>query len=125
PWRGMDQAAGSLAPLLELAEPLGPPEKPPKGTGPRRSTMPLIEIARAKTKEEALAGLVRARRRGPAAAADQRRADTLVAAMRGRSSAWYRSRVNLQHVGPAERPPQAPLEVDYDAGAGLGERRTG
>jgi hypothetical protein len=34
--------------------------------------------------------------------------------MRGRSSIWYRIRVNLQHVPDAERPPQEPLEVDYD-----------
>ncbi|HLV57479.1 MAG TPA: non-homologous end-joining DNA ligase [Natronosporangium sp.] len=125
PWRGMDQAAGSLAPLLELAERLGPPEKPPKGTGRRRSTMPLIEIARAKTKEEALAGLERWRQRHPTAAAHLRPADTLVDAMRGRSSVWYRIRVNLQHVPPAERPPQEPLEVDYDPWASLRERRTG
>jgi hypothetical protein len=39
--------------------------------------------------------------------------------MRGRSSAWYRIRVNLVHVPEAERPPQEPLEVDYDPWAGF------
>jgi len=57
PWAGMDDATGSLDGLLALAKELGPAEKPPKGTGRRQSTMPLIEIARAKTKDEALAGL--------------------------------------------------------------------
>src|SRR5690349_5445846 len=59
PWAGIDLpgAAGSLEPLLALAQELGPAEKPPKGTGRRQSTMPLVEIGRAKTKEEALAGL--------------------------------------------------------------------
>ena len=33
PWAGMDDASGSLEALLELAERLGPAEKPPKGTG--------------------------------------------------------------------------------------------
>jgi hypothetical protein len=41
-------------------------------------------------------------------------ADVLVDAMRGRSSVWYRIRLNLQHVPEGERPPQEPLEVDYD-----------
>ena len=46
-------------------------------------------------------------------------ADVLVDAMRGRSSAWYRIRLNLEHVPEADRPPQEPLEVDYDPWAGF------
>ncbi len=46
-------------------------------------------------------------------------ADVLVDAMRGRSSVWYRIRLNLQHVPEAERPSQEPLEIDYDPWAGL------
>src|SRR5204862_22188 len=42
PWVGMDASSGSLLALLDLAESMGPPEKPPKGTGRRQSTMPLI-----------------------------------------------------------------------------------
>ena len=40
--------------------------------------------------------------------------------MRGRSSVWYRIRINLHHVPEAERPAQEPLEVDYDPWAGGG-----
>ena len=45
-------------------------------------------------------------------------ADVLVDGMRGRSSLWYRVRVNLIHVPEADRPTQGPLEVDYDPWAG-------
>jgi bifunctional non-homologous end joining protein LigD len=108
PWRGIDSSAGSLEPLLDLAKRLGPAEKPPKGN------LPLIEIARAKTKDEALAGLERWKARHPSVVGKLEPADILVDGMRGRSSIWYRIRVNLQHVPDAERPPQEPLEVDYN-----------
>ncbi|HJU98144.1 MAG TPA: non-homologous end-joining DNA ligase [Jiangellaceae bacterium] len=114
PWAGIDTASGPLEGLLDLAERLGPAEKPPKGTGRRQSTMPLIEIARARTKDEALEALRRWRSRHPSVVAHLQPADTLVDGMRGRSSLWYRIRVNLQHVPESERPPQEPLEVDYD-----------
>jgi hypothetical protein len=114
PWEGMDTAPGSLEPLLELARQLGPAEKPPKGTGRRQPTRPLIEIARAKTKDEALEGLERWKARHPAVVRHLQAADILVDGMRGSSSLWYRIRVNLQHVPNAERPAQEPLEVDYD-----------
>jgi DNA ligase D len=115
PWRDISGSAGGLDALLELAERLGPAEKPPKGTGGRRQvTMPLIEIARAKTKEEALEGLDRWKARHPEVVARLEPVDILVDGMRGRSSVWYRIRVNLQHVPEAERPEQEPLEVDYD-----------
>ncbi|GHJ44811.1 DNA polymerase domain-containing protein [Catellatospora sp. TT07R-123] len=119
PWAGMDDAAGSLDGLLALAERLGPAEKPPRaprgsGTGRRQPTMPLIEIARAKTKDEALAGFERWKARHAAVAALLQPIDVLVDGMRGRSSVWYRIRVNLQHVPEPQRPPQEPLEVDYD-----------
>ncbi|HUG30078.1 MAG TPA: DNA polymerase domain-containing protein [Candidatus Limnocylindria bacterium] len=86
----------------------------PTPTGRRRSNVPVIEIARARTKAEALDGLDRwkARHPGPAAALEE--ADVLVDGMRGRSSLWYRVRVNLTHVPEADRPEQEPLEVDYD-----------
>ena len=118
PWKGIEGPAGSLDGLLDLAQRLGPAEKPPKGSGRRQSTMPLIEIARARTKEEALAGLARWKARHPAVVGHLEPADTLVDGMRGRSSLWYRIRINLQHVPEAERPPQEPLEVDYDPWAG-------
>jgi DNA ligase D-like protein (predicted polymerase) len=118
PWRGMDRTAGSLSGLLELADRLGPPEKPPKGIGRRQSNRPLLEIARARTREEALAGLERWKARHPAVVVHLRAADILTDGMRGRSSVWYRIRVNLQHVPEAQRPPQEPLEVDYDPWSG-------
>jgi bifunctional non-homologous end joining protein LigD len=114
PWSGIEDARGSLDQLLELAKRLGPAEKPPKGSGRRLMTMPLIEIARAKSKQEALEGLERWKARHPGVVRHLKPADTLVDGMRGRSSVWYRIRVNLQHVPEDERPPQEPLEVDYN-----------
>jgi hypothetical protein len=119
PWTGIDESAGSLDALLDLARRMGPAEKPPKGVGRRQSTMPLIEIARAKTKGEALEGLERWKSRHPAVVHRLEPADILIDGMRGRSSVWYRIRVNLQHVPEAERPPQEALEVDYDPWAGM------
>jgi DNA ligase D-like protein (predicted polymerase) len=119
PWAGMDETAGSLDALLELAKRLGPAEKPPKGDGRRRQTRPLIEIARAKSKQEALDGLDRWKAKHPSVVGYLEPADVLVDGMRGRSSLWYRIRVNLQHVPDDERPPQEELEVDYDPWAGM------
>jgi bifunctional non-homologous end joining protein LigD len=118
---GIDDAAGSLDALLALADELGPAEKPPKssdGSGRRASTMPLIEIARARTKPEALEGLERWKSKHPGVVTLLEPADVLVDGMRGSSSLWYRIRVNLQHVPEKERPEQADLEVDYDPWAG-------
>jgi bifunctional non-homologous end joining protein LigD len=189
PWQGMDDAAGSLDPLLSLAEqdeaaglpdapwpphydkqagepprvqpskrrragtsqaaarggpdgaetsasadsgrPAGiePPAPGPaagsRPTGRRRSTMPLIEVARAATKDEALAGLDRWKERHTAVWPLLEPADVLVDSMRGRSSTWTRIRLNLRHVPEAERPPQEELEVDYDPWARGGGRPGG
>jgi bifunctional non-homologous end joining protein LigD len=114
PWTGMEDTGGSLEPLLALAEELGPAEKPPKGTGRRQSTMPLIEITRTKTRPEAMADFDRWKARHPAVAEKLEAADVLVDGMRGRSSIWYRIRVNLQHVPEAGRPEQEPLLSDYN-----------
>ena len=81
--------------------------------------MPLIEVARAATKDEAMAGLDRWKQRHPEAWARLEPADVLVDAMRGRSSVWTRIRLNLRNVPEAERPPQEPLEVDYDPWAAV------
>ncbi|MET4157224.1 DNA polymerase domain-containing protein [Agromyces sp. PvR057] len=120
---GIDEpgAIGSLDRLLRLAEELGPAEKPPSakdGSGRRSSTMPLIEIARTKTKPEALEALERWKAKHPEVVEQLHPADVLVDGMRGSSSLWYRIRVNLQHVPEAERPPQGELEADYDPWAG-------
>ena len=105
-----------------IAAPDMPPPAPGKASGPtgrRRSSMPLIEIARAASKAEAMEGLERWKARHPAAAALLEPADILVDSMRGRSSTWTRIRLNLRHVPAAERPPQEPLEVDYDPWQGF------
>jgi bifunctional non-homologous end joining protein LigD len=90
-----------------------------KGTGRRVSSMPLIEIARAETEAEAMAGLDRWRARHPDTWDRLEPADVLVDAMRGRNTTWTRIRLNLRHVPEADRPPQEPLEVDYDPWAGV------
>jgi bifunctional non-homologous end joining protein LigD len=121
PHRGIDDAVGSLDGLLALARDLGPAEKPPRdsdGSGRRASTMPLIEIARTKTKPEALVHLETWKAQHPSVASALHPADVLVDGMRGSSSLWYRVRVNLQHVPEGARPPQEALLADYDPWAG-------
>jgi len=154
PSAGMDDAAGSLDALLDLAEqqrasglpdaPWPPhydkqegeaprvqpskrrpasgkpaPAKPAPGktagpSGRRASVMPLIEIARAETKDEAMAGLERWKERHPDVWAALEPRDVLVDAMRGRFTTWTRIRLNLIHVPEDQRPEQEALEVDYD-----------
>jgi len=125
----IDQHAGSLEPLLQLSveherEGLGDAPWPPhyqKQEGEparvqpskrRTSKFPLIEIGRAQRKEDALAGLERWKERHPQAASHLEPADVLVDAMRGRFTTWTRIRINLQHVPPALRPVQEPLDPD-------------
>jgi bifunctional non-homologous end joining protein LigD len=121
PWVGMDDAAGSLEALLTLAKEQkaagaakAPPRRTGDGTGRRQSTMPMIEIARAAHKDEAMAGFERWKARHPDVWPRLEPADILVDSMRGRSSTWTRIRLNLRHVPEEQRPPQEPLEVDYD-----------
>ena len=93
--------------------------KAPSPTGRRVSTKPLVEIARAATKEEALAAFERWRGRHAAIVGYLQPADILVDGMRGRFTLWYRIRVNLEHVPVAERPAQEPLDADYDPWASM------
>jgi DNA ligase D-like protein (predicted polymerase) len=92
----------------------GPQRSPRKGasSAKRKSSYPLIEIGRARHKDDALAGLERWKARHPRAAAHLEPADVLVDAMRGRYTTWTRIRVNLQHVPEDLRPPQEPLDPD-------------
>jgi DNA ligase D-like protein (predicted polymerase) len=102
-----------------------PPPAPGKTSGPtgrRRTTMPLIEIARAGTQDEAMEGLRRWKERHPDAASRLEPADVLVDSMRGRYTTWTRIRVNLRNVPEADRPPQEPLEVDNDPWADVSGR---
>ena len=85
-----------------------------KPVGRRVSSKPLVEIARAAKKEDALLGLERWKARHLEAAAHLEPADVLVDSMRGRSSTWTRVRVNLEHVPQGLRPEQEPLDPDYD-----------
>jgi len=91
----------------------------PTPTGRRRSSVPVIEVARAASKAEVLTGLERWQARHPEAAGHLEPADVLTDGMRGRSSLWYRLRVNLIHVPEALRPPQEPLDPDYDPWANV------
>lgn len=129
PWAGMGDAVGSLDELLALADELGPPERAPRGAkrsadGRRLSVMPLIEVARTKTKDEAMAALDTWRERHPAAAALLEPVDVLVDGMRGPSSIWYRIRINLQHVPADQRPPQEELIADYSPWVGYTPKRS-
>ena len=90
------------------------PGKSAGPTGRRRTTVPLIEVARAAGEREAREGLERWRERHPGVWSQLEPADVLVDSMRGRSSLWTRIRINLARVPEAERPPQEALEVDYD-----------
>jgi bifunctional non-homologous end joining protein LigD len=80
----------------------------------RVSVHPLIEIARARRKDDALGGVERWKARHPEAAAHLEPADVLVDAMRGRYATWTRVRINLQHVPDDLRPTQEALDPDED-----------
>jgi bifunctional non-homologous end joining protein LigD len=137
PHAEMDQAAGSLEKLLELAAQdeaagLGDAPWPPhfrkmEGEAARvapsraksaakkpRVKMPLLVIANSPNKQAALAGLERWKSKYPQAAGFLAVDDVLVDSMRGRSSTWTRIRVNLRHVREALRPPQETPDPDDD-----------
>jgi bifunctional non-homologous end joining protein LigD len=82
----------------------------------RTSTKPLIEVARAKKKSDALAALEKWKARHAKAAEHLQPADVLVDAMRGRFTTWTRIRVNLQHVPVDLRPVQEPLDDPPEGG---------
>jgi DNA ligase D-like protein (predicted polymerase) len=137
PHAGMDQAAGSIEKLLELADRdekdgLGDAPWPPhfrkmEGEAPRvapsraksvkklpREKMPLLVVANSTDKSAALAGLERWKQRHAEAAGFLAIDDVLVDSMRGRSSTWTRIRVNLRHVPEELRPPQETPDPDDD-----------
>jgi DNA ligase D-like protein (predicted polymerase) len=138
PHEGIDGAPCSLEKLLELSarheregegdapwpphyrKQAGEPRRAPPSAGAKKapakraSKMPLIEIGRAEKESEVLAGLERWKARHPNAASQLEPADILLDKMRGRSSLWYRVRVNLQHVPARQRPKQGPLDPDSE-----------
>ena len=102
---------------------VAPSRKKKTGSGRRVSTRPLIEIGRARKKDDALAGLERWKARHPEAAGHLEPADVLVDAMRGRHTTWTRVRVNLEHVPEPLRPAPEPLDPDDAPGWGGPPRR--
>jgi DNA ligase D-like protein (predicted polymerase) len=137
PNAGMDEAAGSLEKLLELASKdeaagLGDAPWPPhfrkmEGEGKRvapsrarrserqpRKKMPLLVVANSPDKDAALAGLARWKNKHAKAAGHLAADDVLVDSMRGRSSTWTRIRVNLRNVPEALRPAQETPDPDDD-----------
>ena len=131
---GIDDDAGSLEKLLELSaaqekagqgdapwppmykKQRGEPDRvaPSRKKGERKSTQPLITVAKAQHREDALAGLERWKTRHPEAAKELKVDDVLVDSMRGRSSTWTRIRVNLRNVPEGKRPEEEPPDPDYD-----------
>jgi DNA ligase D-like protein (predicted polymerase) len=132
----IDDHPGSLDALLELAdrqESEGQPDAPwpphyakqageaprvapsrAKGSAARKPKFPVITIAQAKQKPDALAGLERWKARYPDVAAKLAPEDVLVDTNRGRATAWYRVRINLKNVPEPERPPQKEPDPNYD-----------
>lgn len=93
---------------------VAPSRARPPGRARRTPKLPLLLIGQAKRKDDALAGLERWKARHPAVAARLAPEDVLVDTMRGRSSAYYRVRINLQRVPEAERPAEVAPDPDYD-----------
>jgi bifunctional non-homologous end joining protein LigD len=134
PHAGINEEAGSLERLLELAAAdesagLGDAPWPPHfrkmdGEAPRvapsraksapRTKMPLIVVANSPDKEAALAGLERWKAKHASVAALLAIDDVLIDSMRGRSSTWTRIRVNLRHVPKDMRPVQEMPDPDDD-----------
>jgi bifunctional non-homologous end joining protein LigD len=143
PHAEMDEAAGSLEALLELAAkddaaglvdaPWPPHYRKEAGEAPRvapsrarsttgtkaaaksvRTKMPLIVIAKSPDEAAAREGLERWKLKHPKAAALLAVDDVLTDRMRGRSTTWTRIRINLRHVPEELRPPVEPPDPDDD-----------
>jgi bifunctional non-homologous end joining protein LigD len=120
PHVAIDAHSDSIEPLLELSvrheaqgqgdapwpphyrKQAGEPRRAPPST--KRAATPLIEIARADREEDAVAAAAAWRAAHPEAASHLEPADVLIDRMRGRSSLWYRVRINLTRVPPKLRP---------------------
>jgi bifunctional non-homologous end joining protein LigD len=136
PHAAMDDAAGSLEQLLDLAArdeaaglgdaPWPPhfrkmegeaarvaPSRAKRASAPKKK-MPLIVVANSPDKEAALAGLERWKAKYAEVAAHLAVDDILVDSMRGRSSTWTRIRVNLRSVPEDIRPAQETPDPDDD-----------
>lgn len=132
---GIDAAVCSLERLLELAAqderagladaPWPPHHTLKEGEAPRvapsrkksaakapREKMPLLVIANARKKDDALASLERWKARYPEAASHLAIDDVLVDSMRGWHTTYTRIRVNLRNVPEAIRPKEEPPDPD-------------
>jgi bifunctional non-homologous end joining protein LigD len=76
--------------------------------------MPLVVVANSPSKEAALSGLERWKRKHIEVAKLLAVDDVLVDGMRGRSSTWTRIRINLRHVPEELRPLQETPDPDDD-----------
>jgi bifunctional non-homologous end joining protein LigD len=140
PHARMDEYAGSLAKLLELADrdqksgladapwpphyaktegeaPRVAPSRAKKSTAakkPKREKLPVITIANSPDKKAALEGLERWKQAHAKVVKHLSPEDVLVDSMRGRSTTWTRIRVNLQHVPEEIRPEQGTPDPDDD-----------
>lgn len=79
-----------------------------------RVRMPLLVIANSPSKEAALAGLDRWKRKHRKIVKFLAADDVLVDSMRGRSSTWTRIRINLRNIPEDLRPAQEPPDPDDD-----------
>jgi len=134
---GIDGAAGSIEPLLELAArqeaegqvdaPWPPhyekaageavrvaPSRAKAAAKPPREKLPVITIAKAKRKLDALAGLERWKAKYPEVVGKLLPEHVLINTNRGKSSAWYRVRVNLKNIPVEDRPPVEDPDPNYD-----------
>jgi bifunctional non-homologous end joining protein LigD len=137
PHEGIDGAPGSLEKLLELAARddaggLGdapwPPhfrkmESEPRRVAPSRAKpvaktpgmkMPLIVVANSPSKEAALSGLERWKRKHAEVEKLLTADDVLVDSMRSKSSSWTRIRINLRNVPEELRPLRETPDPDHD-----------
>jgi len=97
-------------------DPAAKGDAPPKtgATGRRKSSMPLVVIAKSEDKDAALAGLERWKAKYPDVAKLLAVDDVLVDSMRGRSTTWTRIRVNLRNVPTELRPPAEAPDPDEE-----------
>jgi hypothetical protein len=140
PHAGMEENAGSLEALLEMADrdeksgladaPWPPHYQKQEGEAPRvapsrarktasarktrREKLPVITIANSPDKKAALEGLERWKAAHAKVVKHLAPEDVLVDSMRGRSTTWTRIRVNLQHVPEEIRPKQGTPDPDDD-----------
>src|SRR4051812_41794712 len=89
-------------------------EAPRVAPSRRKQKLPVITIAQAKLKPDALAGLERWKARHANIVDKLAPEDILVDTNRGRATAWYRVRINLKNVPPEQHPPHEDPDPNYD-----------